>query len=95
MFSSYWGIKFFKNLKVYHLDISTAFLYREIEDDLYIEIPEGITEEIEDKKVLKLNKSFYGLKQAPRSWNIKLVKTFQEIGLIQLQIDNCLFVDNN
>ena len=59
------------------------------------EKPEGFTEEIEDKKVLKLNKSLYGLKQAPRSWNIKLVMTFQEIGLKQLQTDNCLFVNNN
>ena len=70
-------------------------MYGEIEEDPYIEIPEGLTEEIVDKKVLKLNKSLNGLKQAPRSWNIKLGKTFQEIGLKQLQTDNCLFVNNN
>ena len=84
-----------ENLKVYHLDISTAFLYGKIEKDLFIEIPEGLTNENEDKKVLKFNKSLYWLKQAPWSWNTKFVKTSQEIGLKQLQTDNFLFVNNN
>lgn len=50
-------------MKIHHIDISTAFLYGEIEEDVYIEIPEGITVENSNNKVLKLNKAPYGLKQ--------------------------------
>ena len=80
---------------IHHIDISTAFLYGEIEEEIYIEIPEGLDNYQDKSKVLKLNKALYGLKQAPRAWNKKLVATFQSFGLTQLQTDNCIFHKEN
>jgi hypothetical protein len=58
-----------ENLHVHHIDISTAFLYGELDDEIYIDIPEGLESDFKKNSVLKLNKALYGLKQAPRLWN--------------------------
>jgi hypothetical protein len=46
-----------ENLLAFHLDISTAFLYGEIEEDIYINVPEGFETKYPPNKVLKLNKA--------------------------------------
>ena len=62
-------------------DMQTAFLYRQLDKDLYLKIPKGYQEYMKDKNqkiegdFLKLNKSIYGLVQAARSWWKKFVKT--------------------
>jgi hypothetical protein len=43
-----------------------AFLYSNIDTEIYIEQPEGIGAIRELYKVYKLNKVLYGLKQLPR-----------------------------
>ena len=47
------------------MDIKTIFLYRDLEDKVYIEIP---TDFEQPNIVCKLNKALYSLKQAPRVW---------------------------
>ncbi len=84
-----------EKMQIHHIDVSTAFLYGEIKEDLYVQIPDGYNIQNKEDKVLKLNKALYGLKQAPRSWNKKLVQTFQDFGLEQLQTDNCIFYKDN
>ena len=80
-----------ENLKMHHIDISTAFLYGEIDEEVYIEPPEGIKDTLEENVVLKLNKALYGLKQASRSWNKTLVNFLNELGFRQLKSDTCIF----
>ena len=50
------------------MDVKTVFLNGEVEQEVYIEQPEGFV--IHDKRshVCKLKKALYGLKQAPRAW---------------------------
>ena len=50
------------------MDVKTIFLNDVIEEEVYIEQPQGF--EVEDKvtHVCKLKKDLYGLKQAPRAW---------------------------
>jgi len=75
--------------KVRGFDVKTAFLYGDLEEKVYIEQPEGFN--VQEGKVLQLNKSLYGLKQAPRQWNIKFTSILAKIGLIQAKEDKCIF----
>ena len=56
-----------KKFKVYQMDVKLAFLNGELEEEVYIEQPEGFPL-LEDKDmVCKLKKALYGLKKAPRT----------------------------
>ena len=48
------------------MDVKTAFLNGELEEEIYIEQPEGFVVPGKEKKMCKLIKSLYGLKKAPR-----------------------------
>ena len=60
------------NWELHHLDVTTAFLKGEIDEDIYITQLEGFFRNGKEDHVLKLQKALYGLKQAPRAWNSKL-----------------------
>jgi hypothetical protein len=53
--------------KLHQMDVKTTFLNGVIEEEVYIEQPQGF--EVEDRKtdVYRLKKALYGLKQAPRA----------------------------
>jgi hypothetical protein len=46
------------------MDVKTAFLYRDIKKNIWIELPTGCS----ITSTTKLNKVLYGLKQSPRVW---------------------------
>jgi hypothetical protein len=46
------------------MDVKTAFLYRNIEEAIYVKQPTGFSDGI--GKICKLRKALYGLKQALR-----------------------------
>jgi hypothetical protein len=66
-----------KNVKVYQMDVKSAFLNGELEKEVYIEQPEGFQLSENTNYVCKLKKALYGLKQAPRAWYSKLDKYLQ------------------
>lgn len=55
-----------KNLEIGQFDIKTAFLHGELDEKIFMQLPEGATEK---DTIVKLKKSLYGLKQSPRQWN--------------------------
>ena len=65
-----------KDYEIRQVDIKTAFLNAELDEPIYIQIPDGLKgEELHGNShlVLKLNKSLYGMKQAPRLWFLHLI----------------------
>ncbi|CAM8966649.1 unnamed protein product [Rhodiola kirilowii] len=52
-------------LLVHQMDVKTAFLNDDLEDEIYMKQPEGFVMPGQEHKVCKLVKSLYGLKQAP------------------------------
>ncbi|KAI3688864.1 hypothetical protein L2E82_46759 [Cichorium intybus] len=79
------------NWTLFQLDINNAFLYGNLDEDVYMTLPQGYFTK-EDKRVCKLSKSLYGLKQAPRKWNERLCSALFEVGFEQSMNDYSLFV---
>lgn len=82
-----------KNLFLIQMDVKTAFLNGVLNEEVFMEQPEGY---IQDKsKVCRLNKSIYGLKQAPRCWNRRFHEFITGQGYQQSESDNCLYIRSN
>jgi hypothetical protein len=53
---------------VYQMDVKSTFLNRHLEENMYVEQPQGYEVRGQEDKVYRLKKELYGLKQTPRSW---------------------------
>ena len=68
------------DLELHQMDVKTAFLNGNLDEDIYMEQPEGFTKKGNEHLVCKLKKSIYGLKQASRQWYIKFNNTITSFG---------------
>ncbi|KAG5863875.1 hypothetical protein JTB14_025992 [Gonioctena quinquepunctata] len=81
-----------KNFSMMKFDVQTAFSSAELNKDIYMSLPEGYERA---NKVCKLQKSLYGSKQAPALLKQKLTNILQKHGLMQLNTEQCVFVDKD
>ncbi|KAJ8507691.1 hypothetical protein ONZ45_g9978 [Pleurotus djamor] len=74
------------------LDVKTAFLYGKLDEEIYMEQPEGF--HAQDKKdfVFRLWRALYGLKQAALSWWKELSKSMEQLGFKRAKSDSGLFI---
>ena len=79
-----------ENLYLSQFDVSTAFLYGDLEETIYMNQPQGF--EDGSKKICRLKKSLYGLKQAPRCWNSRIGNYLEKIGFKASTADACLYI---
>ena len=54
------------NLEVHQMDVKTAFLNGDLEEEIYINQPEGFSVSGQQNNVCRLVKALYDLKQAPK-----------------------------
>ena len=80
------------DLEVEQMDVKTAFLHGDLEEEIYMEQLEGFKERGKENYVCKLKKSLYGLKQAPRQWYKKFESVMGEQGYKKTTSDHCVFV---
>ena len=82
------------NLKLHQMDVTTAFLNGKLDEEVYMEQPEGFVVKNKEDLVCKLKRSIYGLKQSPRCWNSTLNCHLKEMGFVQLTADPCLYTSS-
>ena len=73
------------------MDIKTAFLQGNLDDEIYMKQPEGYVNEQYQNHVCKLKKSLYGLKQAACCWN-SAIDCFLKSEGKQVGADLCLYI---
>ena len=62
------------------LDVKTTFLHGDLEEEIYMQKPQGYEVKGKDNLVCMLKKGLYVLKQAPRQWYLKFDKFMKEHG---------------
>ncbi|KAJ0878385.1 putative RNA-directed DNA polymerase [Helianthus annuus] len=79
------------NWMIHQLDVNNAFLHEDLEEEVYMKIPEGFAKQGETR-VCRLRKSIYGLKQVSRNWYQKFTKALVDLGFRQSKADHSLFI---
>lgn len=82
-------------LHLHQIDVTTAFLNGNLEEEVYMRQPEGFVKPGQEHLVCKLKRSLYGLKQAPRCWNMALHSLLKELNFVQLESDPCIYRASN
>ena len=80
-----------QNLELEQLDVKTAFLHGELDEEIYMTQPDGFQEPGKEDYVCRLKKSLYGLKQSPRQWYKKFDSYMIEIGYTRSPYDSCVY----
>lgn len=80
------------NLDIHHLDVQTAFLNGDLQEEIYMQQPEGFVCPRSENKVYRLRKAVYGLKQASRSWYQKVKDILLSLGYNQCKQEECIFI---
>ncbi|KAH9705859.1 hypothetical protein KPL70_012033 [Citrus sinensis] len=77
--------------EIWQMDVKTAFLNGHLEENIYMQQPDGFIQKGQEHMVCKLQKSIYGLKQASRSWNIRFDQAIKSFGFIQNIDEPCVY----
>ena len=72
--------------------MKAMFLYGDLEEEIYMDQPEGFEEAGKEHMVCRLKKSLYGLKHAPRQWYKKFDSFMMGHGYIRTNADHCVYV---
>jgi Reverse transcriptase (RNA-dependent DNA polymerase) len=97
-------IKILFHLDAGQFDIETAFLYGELDEEIWMELSDGYSEYVNDKQnspilkdthCVKLLKALYGLYQAARQWWKKAKKVMKTIKYNPSPVDPCLFINTS
>ncbi|GJR65062.1 retrovirus-related pol polyprotein from transposon TNT 1-94 [Tanacetum coccineum] len=80
------------NMVVYQMDVKTAFLNGNLQEEVYVSQPDGFMDKDNPNHVFKLKKALYGLKQAPRAWYDMLSSFLISQDFSKGSVDPTLFI---
>jgi len=79
------------NLELEQMDVKTAFLHGELEEEIFMAQPKSFMVEGKENRVCLLKKSLYGLKQSPRQWYHRFDSYVTSHGFERSSYDACVF----
>ncbi len=79
-----------QDLELHQLDVKTAFLNGELEEEIYMQQPQGY-EQGGPNTVCRLLRALYGLRQAPRAWHRCLKRVLEDLEFVASSADAALF----
>ncbi|GJV72715.1 putative ribonuclease H-like domain-containing protein [Tanacetum coccineum] len=82
----------YMDFMVYQMDVKSAFLYSQIEEEVYMCQPLGFEDPDHPDKVYKVVKALSGLHQAPKAWYDTLANYLLSNGFQKGKIDQKLFI---
>ena len=83
------------DLEVHHIDIKSAYLNGNLDEEIYMEQPKGFVVKGKENQVCLLKKALYGLKQAGRQWHVHLNDTLKEFGFRRIiSADTSIFIED-
>ena len=74
------------------MDVKTAFLNGELEEEIYMEQPTGFIMKDQEEKVYRLSRSIYGLKQSSRQWYIRFHNAIMAYDFTMIDEDHCVYI---
>ena len=79
------------DLELEQLDVKTTFLHGDLDEEIYMDQPEGFVQGRSRRLVCKLRKSLYGLRQSPRQWYKKFDSFMVSQNFIRSEYDHCVY----
>ncbi|KAK1686989.1 hypothetical protein QYE76_047837 [Lolium multiflorum] len=89
---AFFGIVAMRDLELEQLDVKTAFLHGELEEEIYMDQPEGFVVPGKEDLVCKLKRSLYGLKQSPRQWYKRFDSFMLAHEFKRSKYDSCVYI---
>lgn len=83
-------------LHIDQLDVKTAFLNGDLQEEVLMEQPEGFVIKGKENQIYRLNKSIYGLKQAARCWYDKINEVLlKKLHFRKSSVEPCIYFRHN
>ncbi|GKD42558.1 retrotransposon protein, putative, ty1-copia subclass [Tanacetum coccineum] len=86
------AIATFYDYEIWKMDVKTAFLNGYLNEEVYMEQPEGFVYQKYPDRVCKLKRFIYGLKQASRQWNKRFDDEIKKFGFSQNLDEPCVYL---
>src|ERR1700739_3846737 len=84
-----------EDMEIHQVDVKTAFLNSELDEEVYVEQPDGYIAHGTENMVCRLNKTLYGLKQSPRVWWQNIDTFFESLGFNRILCDYGVYIKWN
>jgi hypothetical protein len=81
-----------QDLELFQMDVKTAFLNGELDEEIYMAQPAGFEAKVHERKVCRLKRSIYGLKQSSRQWYLRFHDSITSFGFEMIEEDHCMYL---